>query len=70
MALSFINEIPKPKFPHRKKQIFDSNLETIALQWLILPHFDEVCSAWYPNKTKKKRKTEPRLLKTNPYVST
>ena len=49
MALSFINEIPKPKFPHRKKQIFDSNLETIALRWLILPHFDEVCSAWYPN---------------------
>ena len=40
MVLSVINEIPKLKFLHRKKQIFDSNPETIALQWLILPHFD------------------------------
>ena len=34
---------------------------------LIQPHFDYACTAWYPNRTKKKQKKEIQIMQ-NKYI--
>ena len=54
MALSVINKINnKLKFLYRKKRFLTPTLSRLLCNALIQPHFDDACSAWYPNLTKK-----------------
>ena len=41
------------KFLYRKNKYLTSNLRRLLCNALIQPHFDYVCSAWYPNLSKK-----------------
>ena len=41
------------KFLHRKNKYLTPNLRCLPCNALIQPHFDYVCSAWYPNPSKK-----------------
>ena len=54
MALSVTNKINnKLKFPYQKNRSLTTTLKQLLCNALIQPNFDYVCSAWYPNLTKK-----------------
>ena len=54
MVLSVINKINnKLKFLYRKNRFITSTLRRLLCNALIQAHFDDTCSAWYPNLTKK-----------------
>ena len=54
MALSGTNKINnKLKFPYQKNRSLTTTLKRLLCNALIQPNFDYVCSAWYPNLTKK-----------------
>ena len=53
MALSVKNKInSKPKFLYRKNRFLTATLIQLLDNALTQPHFDYVCTAWYPNLTK------------------
>ena len=54
MALFVINKINnKLKFLYRKNRFLTSTLRRLLCNALSQPHFDDACSTWYPNLTKK-----------------
>ena len=54
MALNVVNNINnKLKFLYPKNGFLMSALRRLLCNALIQPHFDNTCSAWYPNLTKK-----------------
>ena len=54
MALFIINKIKnKVKLIYRKNRFLTPILRRLLCNALSQPHFDYVCSAWYPNLTKK-----------------
>ena len=54
MALKIINKInSRIKFLYRKSKYLTPYLKRLLCNALIQPHFDYVCSAWYPNLNKK-----------------
>ena len=54
MALKVINKINcRMKFQYRKNKYLTPYLKRLLVNALIQPHFDYVCSAWYPNLNKK-----------------
>ena len=54
MALNVVNKISnKLKFLYCKNSFLTPALKRLLCKALIHPHFDYVCSAWYPNLTKK-----------------
>ena len=54
LALNFVKKINNElKFLCRKNVFLTSALIRLLCNALIEPHFDYVCSAWYPNLTKK-----------------
>ena len=54
MALNVIHKINnKLKFLYRKNNFLTPTMRRLLCNALIQPHFDYVCSAWYPNLTKK-----------------
>ena len=57
------------KFLHQKNKYLTLNLRRLLCNALIQPHFDYACSAWYPNLSKKLKKTELKLCKINAFVS-
>ena len=44
------------KFLYRKQKFLSSSLRRMLCNYLIQPHFDYACSAWYPNLNKKYKK--------------
>ena len=66
VALSVINKMSnKLKFLYHKNRFLTPTQIRLLCNVLIQPHFHYACSAWYPNLTKKIKKTEYRLLRTN-----
>ena len=58
VALSVINKINnKLKFLYHKNRFLTPTLRRLLCNVLIQPHFHYACSAWYPNLTKKNKKT-------------
>ena len=54
MVLSVINKINnKLKFLYRKNRFLTPTLRGLLCNALIQPHFDNACTAWYSNLTKK-----------------
>ena len=54
MTLFVINKINnKLKFLYRKNRFLTSTLRRLLCNALSQPHFDDACSTWYPNLTKK-----------------
>ena len=54
MAFNVIHKInSKLKFLYCKNNFLTPKLRHLLCNALIQPHFDYVCSAWYPNLTKK-----------------
>ena len=59
IALKVVNKINgKLKFLYRKNKILTPELHRMLCNALIRSHFDYVCTAWYPNLTKKKKKIQ------------
>ena len=57
MALKSLNKINgKLKFLYRKNKFLAPTLHRILCNAIIQPHFDCVCSAWYPNVGEKLKK--------------
>ena len=54
MALKVINKINgRLRFLYRKNRYLSPYLKRLLCNAIIQPHFDYVCSAWYPNLNKK-----------------
>ena len=54
MTLKVINKINgRLKFLYRKNRYLTTCLKRLLCNALIQPHFDYVCSTWYPNLNKK-----------------
>ena len=54
MAMKTIKKInSKLKFLHRKNDFLTPDLRRLLCNALIQPHFDYVCSSWFPNLTQK-----------------
>ena len=54
MALRVIEKInSRLKFLYQKNRFLDVPLHRLLCKVLIQPHFDYVCTAWYPNLSKK-----------------
>ena len=57
VALKSLNKINgKLKFLYRKKKILAPTLHRILCNAITQPHFDYVCSGWYPNLDVKLKK--------------
>ena len=67
MALKVINKVNGwLKFPYRKNR-FKTYLKSLLYNAIIQPHFDYVCSAWYPNL--RSSKANCKLSKTSVFDS-
>ena len=54
MANKVISKVnARLKFLHRKNKYLTRNLRRLLCNALIQPHFDYVCSVWFPNLSKK-----------------
>ena len=68
VALKVVNKInEKLKFFYRKNKFLTPELRRMLSNALIQPHFDYACTAWYPNRTKKKQKKEIQIMQ-NKYI--
>ena len=69
MALKVINQInSRLGFLYRKNRFLSTPLRRLLCNSLIQPHFDYVCSAWYPNLNKK-LESNCKYSKINAYDS-
>lgn len=61
IALLVIKKINTRRFLYGKNRFLSQSLRRILCNAIIQPHFDYVCSAWYPNlnKSLKKNKNTP-----------
>ena len=68
MALNVIRKVNnRIKFLYRKNEFLTPKLRRILCNALIQPHFDYVCSAWYPNLTQNSKKRDCSVHRTNVY---